>query len=700
MTIRFAAIGIDHSHIDGQVNCLLREGAEFVAFHAVEDALASPFAQKFPQAKRVADRRAILEDPSIALILTSAILADRAEISIAAMQHGKDVMSDKPGMTSLAQLADVRRVQQQTGRIFSVCYSEHFETGATVKAGELVAAGAIGEVIHTVGLGPHAIRNNQRPDWFYDRQRYGGILCDIGSHQCEQFLFFSGSLDAEVISATVANRANPEHPGLQDVGDMHLRTPKTTGYVRLDWFTPAGLPTWGDGRLTILGTEGYIELRKYIDIAGRPGKDHLFLVDGKGVTHMDCAAVDLPYGRQLIADIRDRTETAMTQAHCFKAMELALEAQQTGRARHGVATMSDIRTVAVVGGGIGRSHIVEGYKTNPDKFKVLAICDLDPVRMNGLADEFGVERRTASFDELLAMPDLDIIDICTPPMVHYPMVMAALQAGKHAICEKPLVGSLKQVDEVIEEEKRSRGTLMPVFQYRYGDGIEQAKAIIDAGIAGKPYVGTVETLWRRGPDYYTVPWRGKWKTELGGVLMTHAIHPHDIFTYLMGPLRSLYGRVATRVNAIEVEDCISASVELESGALGSFTATLGSADEISRIRLAFENVTFESDHEAYSPGNKPWKILPRNDAAKASIDALLQDWTHVPQRFETQMARYHAFLLGKGPLPVTSADARRALEIVTAFYHSSETHQEVRFPIGKDHPKYASWLPPELGDGS
>lgn len=328
MTIKFAAIGLNHSHIYGQVECLLREGAELVAFYAPEDDLAVPFGQKYPQAKRVADRRAILEDKSIALVTTASILNERAEVSIAAMRHGKDVMSDKPGMTSLAQLAELKAVQAETGRIYSVCYSEHFETRSTVKAGELVQAGAIGQVVHTMGLGPHAIRNNSRPDWFFDRKRYGGILTDIGSHQCEQFLFFSGAMNAEVISATVNNRGNPGQPGLQDIGDMHLRTPTTTGYVRVDWFTPAGLPTWGDGRLTILGTEGYIELRKYIDIAGREGKDHLFLVDGKGTQHIDCSDVDLPYARQLIADIHDRTETAMPQARAFNAMELALKAQQ------------------------------------------------------------------------------------------------------------------------------------------------------------------------------------------------------------------------------------------------------------------------------------------------------------------------------------------------------------------------------------
>ena len=327
MTIKFAAIGINHGHIYGQVDCLLKEGAEFVAFFAAEDDLAQAFGEKYPQAKRVADRDEILEDESIPLILTAAIPGDRAEIATAAMRHGKDVMSDKPGMVSLDELRTLKHVVAETGRIFSVLYSEHFETRSTVRAGELVRAGAIGDVIHTTGLGPHAIRNLTRPAWFFDRSRYGGILCDIASHQCEQFLFFADTLEAEVISATVANRAHPETPGLQDVGDIHLKAPNMTGYVRVDWFTPAGLPTWGDGRLTILGTEGYIELRKYVDIAGRPGTDHLFLVDAKGMHYIDCAATDLPYGRQLIADIQNRTETAMPQAHCFKAMELALTAQ-------------------------------------------------------------------------------------------------------------------------------------------------------------------------------------------------------------------------------------------------------------------------------------------------------------------------------------------------------------------------------------
>jgi predicted dehydrogenase len=328
MPITIAAIGITHSHIDGQIACLTREGATFAAWWSDEEDVAVPFAERYPDAKRVRDRREILDDPSIHMILTSAIPAQRAEIANAAMRASKDVMSDKPGMTSLEQLAEIRRAQQETGRIFSICYSEHFETRSTVRAGGLVKAGAIGKVVNTIGMGPHRLNNGKRAPYFFDRRQYGGILTDIGSHQVEQFLFFTGSDEAEIVSASVANRGHPQHPGLQDVGDMHLRSRDATGYVRVDWFTPDGLATWGDGRLTIVGTEGYIELRKYIDIAGRPGKDHLFLVDGKGTHYVDCSGQELFYGKALIADVLNRTETAMPQARCYRAMELALTAQQ------------------------------------------------------------------------------------------------------------------------------------------------------------------------------------------------------------------------------------------------------------------------------------------------------------------------------------------------------------------------------------
>ena len=326
-SLRFATIGLNHSHIYGQTVALLDAGAELLAVHADEDDLAAAYIKRFPQARRVADRREILEDKSIPMIVSATIPDTRAVTAIEVMRHGKDVMVDKPGVITLEELAAVRKVQAETGRIFSVCFSERFENRATEKASRLVAEGAIGRVVQTVGLGPHALRNNPRPDWFFQRKRYGGILCDIAAHQCDQFLHFTGSTRAEVVASHIANHGNPETPELEDFGEVLLRGNGGTGYIRVDWFTPKGLGVWGDGRLTILGTDGYIELRKYIDVAGRPGGDHLFLVDGKGIQHIDCSAEPLPYGGRLIDDVLNRTQTAMRQEHCFLATELALKAE-------------------------------------------------------------------------------------------------------------------------------------------------------------------------------------------------------------------------------------------------------------------------------------------------------------------------------------------------------------------------------------
>jgi len=210
---------------------------------------------------------------------------------------------------------------------YSICFSARFEVGAAIKAGELIAAGAIGRVVQTVGLGPHRIHPPERPDWFYRRAQYGGILADIASHQVDQFLFYTGSSAADVVASQVGNFNHPQHPELEDFGDMLLRGNGGSGYIRVDWYTPQGLGVWGDGRLTILGTDGYMELRKYIDIAGRAGGDHLFLVDQQGIRYFDCGPVERPYGRQLVTDVRERSETAMTQAHCFLVCELALKAE-------------------------------------------------------------------------------------------------------------------------------------------------------------------------------------------------------------------------------------------------------------------------------------------------------------------------------------------------------------------------------------
>ncbi|HOQ59282.1 MAG TPA: Gfo/Idh/MocA family oxidoreductase [Vicinamibacterales bacterium] len=329
--LKFAVVGINHNHIYAQVNAILRARGELVWLYAREPDLVAAFQQQYPQARLARSEAEVLEDSSIKLVLSSGIPNERAPLGIRVMQHGKDYMSDKPGITTLAQLAEVRRVQAETKRIYSIMYGERLENRATIKAGELVKAGAIGRVVQTIGLGPHRMNPKTRPAWFFEREKYGGILCDLASHQADQFLFFTGSTTAEVVASQVGNLNYPQYPGLEDFGDALVGGNGGTGYIRVDWFTPDGLATWGDGRLTILGTDGFIEIRKNIDIAGRPGGSHLFLVDQKETRYVDTSDVPLPYGEQLVADVLNRTETAMTQAHCFLATELILKAQAQAR---------------------------------------------------------------------------------------------------------------------------------------------------------------------------------------------------------------------------------------------------------------------------------------------------------------------------------------------------------------------------------
>lgn len=326
--IRMAAIGIDHRHIYGMASSMMKEGCEFTCWTTDgHPGTEEGFLKRFPTVPRSDSVEDILKDDSIDLVLLAGVPRDRAAIAIRAMLSGKDVMVDKPGCISFADLAALRETQEKTGRIWTVDFSERFEVPAVTRASELVAEGAIGRVIQTLGMGPHRLNRPSRPDWFFDRDAYGGILTDIASHQIDQFLFFTGSTDAEVTMANVGNYANPDDPGLQDFGEMALKSDRGHGYIRVDWYTPDALPNWGDGRLTILGTEGYIELRKYVDVGGVEGTDHLILVNGTRCEKIQCSDAGLPYFGRLADDIRNRTETAMPQTHAFKVMELALTAQ-------------------------------------------------------------------------------------------------------------------------------------------------------------------------------------------------------------------------------------------------------------------------------------------------------------------------------------------------------------------------------------
>ena len=349
------------------------------------------------------------------------------------------------------------------------------------------------------------------------------------------------------------------------------------------------------------------------------------------------------------------------------------------------------KRVAIVGLGIGRAHLEEGYSQLKDLYEVTALCDLDKNRLDEVGETFDVARRITDFDALLGMEDVDIIDICTPPSLHLQQSLKALQAGKHVICEKPLVGSLKDCDTLADALKQTKGSLMPIFQYRWGTGFQKAKYLVDHGLTGKAYVASCETHWTRAADYYDIAWRGKLGIELGGVLLSQAIHLHDMMCALMGPPERVYVETATRVNPIEVEDCAVATLKMQSGALVTLNCTLGSKQEISRLKACFEHVTITSHSEPYAPGNDPWQFDCADTAEGRAIQSALAQVPVVASRFKGQMISYHQALQGKGPWPVSLSDARQSLELITAFYHAAATHQAVSLPIKSDHLLYTDW---------
>ena len=328
-SLNLAVLGIDHGHIFDMLDEMIKEGCNCNHFWTKGSPLTlKEFNQKYPNIKRVENKSEILENDKIDMILISSIPKDRANLSIEALKSGKDVMVDKPGCSSLDQLDNLKQAVKETGKIWSVNFSERFHVAAVAKAEELVAEGKIGKVKQTMGTGPHRQGNYERPDWFYDRESYGGVITDIGSHQIHQFLVFTGSNKAKVTHALVENTTKKQFPGFQDFGEINLTGNGGHGYIRLDWFTPDALPTWGDGRLFILGDKGFIEIRKYTDLAKSDSGNHLYYANNEEVKHLDCKNVKLPYFRNLIEDVLNRSETACKQELTYLTMELAIKAQE------------------------------------------------------------------------------------------------------------------------------------------------------------------------------------------------------------------------------------------------------------------------------------------------------------------------------------------------------------------------------------
>ncbi|WP_274649137.1 Gfo/Idh/MocA family protein [Paenibacillus humicola] len=325
----FAVMALDHGHIYGQTNGLLEAGGTLKWVYDPDPAKVEAFVKAYPSVQVASSPEVVLEDKEVRLVAAAAIPNERAALGMRVMDHGKDYFTDKTPFTTLEQLDAARRKADETGKKYMVYYSERLHVESAVYAGQLIAEGAIGRVLQVLGTGPHRLNKPSRPDWFFRKEQYGGILCDIGSHQIEQFLFFAGCKDATVAHSKVANYNNPDVPELEDFGDATLIGDNgATNYFRVDWFTPDGLGTWGDGRTIILGTDGFIELRKYIDIGRDKQGGHVYLANGEGEYHFAVnGQIGYPFFGELILDCLNRTENAMTQAHAFKAAELCLKAQ-------------------------------------------------------------------------------------------------------------------------------------------------------------------------------------------------------------------------------------------------------------------------------------------------------------------------------------------------------------------------------------
>jgi predicted dehydrogenase len=354
--------------------------------------------------------------------------------------------------------------------------------------------------------------------------------------------------------------------------------------------------------------------------------------------------------------------------------------------------MTEKLQVAVVGGGVGRNHL-RAFHNLPDLFELRAVCDIDAAKARDIAETFHIPRVTTALDELYRMEDVDVIDLCTPSHLHFQQTLEALAAGKHVICEKPVAGSLRQVDEIIAAEARSDKRVMPIFQYRFGHGLQKLKWLREQGLTGRAFLATSETAWRRRPAYYAVPWRGKWRTELGGALVTLSVHAHDVIYYILGPAKSVAAHTATLVNPIETEDTASVSLQMADGSLASLSVTTGSAKEISRHRFCFSNLTAESNLQPYANTGDEWTFTGDTPEADERLAAALARFEPLPEGNEGQFYRYYQAIQAGTAFPVTLADARASLELITAIYHSARTRQAVELPIQNGHPLYAGWQP-------
>jgi len=346
--------------------------------------------------------------------------------------------------------------------------------------------------------------------------------------------------------------------------------------------------------------------------------------------------------------------------------------------------------VAVIGAGIGALH-VEAYAANAALYRVAVVCDLDAARAAKAAAVADAAVMT-SYADVLRCDDIDLVDICLPPSLHFAAIEQALRAGKHVLCEKPLVGSLREVEQIEQMAARADRAVVPVYQYRFGNGLARLRRLIATGVAGEPLVASIETHWNRSPDYYEVAWRGRKATELGGAMIGHAIHLHDLLTFTLGPVRRVFAGLATRANPIETEDCAAIALEMACGALVTSSVTLGSAEELTRLRFCFANLTAENPGvPPYRPAEGDWRFMPRGACRQVDIELVLEGLIPRQQSFAGLMEALHPALDGSAPWPLTLRDAQRSLELISAIYYSAATNAAVELPLPTDHPTRDGW---------
>lgn len=353
--------------------------------------------------------------------------------------------------------------------------------------------------------------------------------------------------------------------------------------------------------------------------------------------------------------------------------------------------------VGLIGAGIGRQHL-DGYLQIEDRMRVSVICDLDLERASVLAGRRDYIRVEQDFERVLQNTDIDIVDICLPPDLHYPFSVRAIEAGKHVICEKPLVTSVAEADLLIEKASAAGICFSPVLQYRYGRATAEIDALKHAGLIGKPIVASIETHWNRGEKYYATPWRGTWKSEAGGAVLSHAIHNNDLIYRIFGNVESLFAYTATRVNPIETEDCAAIAMRMGDGALATSSITLGAAENTSRLRFVFEDLTIESSPKPYAPCDGKWSYTARNPDKQQLVDAVIASVENPLTGYAHYFSEFADAIEGKPNSSVTLLDGKRSLEFAAAVYHSSRTGQPVNLPIGKDHPCYNGWRPNEADE--